>query len=474
MSDFIRIVCAVVVSATIGFASIASAQEQQKPNVVLMMVDNLGWGEIGTYGGGVLRGAETPRLDALAEEGMKLLNFNVENQCTPSRSALMTGRHPIRSGTTRVVWGVLYGMVNWEKTMAELFSDAGYQTGMFGKWHLGDTPGRFPTDQGFDEWFGVANTTDESWYRDQLQYDPQAGIEPFVQEAHKGEEPKTVAPYTVAERKLIDSKINAQAIDFMTRQVEAKKPFFAFIPYTQPHLPTLPHPDFEKKTGNGHYADVLSEIDHRAGEVLDTIDKLGIRENTIVIWTSDNGPEEARGWHGTAGFWRGQYFTALEGSLRTSFIIRWPDKITAGRVSNEIVHITDLMPTLASVAGYEVPKDRIIDGIDQLDFFLGKQENSNREGFPIYVGDDVFAYKWRNWKVHFWKLDSMFASAAKLNIPNIHNLLTDPKELYPDRTGETTWVLPPILKRVVAHQMTLRKEPPIRLGTPDPYVPAGQ
>jgi arylsulfatase len=195
------------------------------------------------------------------------------------------------------------------------------------------------------------------------------------------------------------------------------------------------------------------------------------RENTIVIWTSDNGPEEARGWHGTAGYWRGQYFTALEGSLRTPFIIRWPGKIKSGRVSNEIVHITDLMPSLAAVAGYKVPADRTIDGVDQLDFFLGKQEKSNREGFPVYVGDESFAYKWRNWKVHFWKLNNMFAAATQLNIPDIHNLLTDPKELYPDRTGETTWVLPPILKRVVAHQMTLQKEPPIQLGTPDPYVP---
>lgn len=470
MKNIMGIFAAAIV-AYVGAIQLASAQSSEKPNVVIMLVDNLGWGELGTYGGGILRGAPTPRLDALAKEGMKLLNFNVENQCTPSRSALMTGRHPIRSGTGRVVWGILYGMVGWEKTMPELFSDAGYQTGMFGKWHLGDTPGRFPTDQGFDEWYGVANTTDESWYRDQLQYDPKVGIQPFVQEAKRGETPKTVAPYTIAERKLIDSKINARAIDYMTRQVAAKKPFFAYIPYTQPHLPTLPHPDFEKKTGNGHYADVLSEIDFRAGEILDTIDRLGISDNTIVIWTSDNGPEEARGWQGTAGFWRGQYFTALEGSLRTSFMIRWPGKIKAGHVSNEMVHITDLMPTLASVAGYEVPKDRIVDGIDQLGLFLGKQEKSNREGFPVYVGDDIFAYKWRNWKVHFWKLDNMFAAAAELNIPDIHNLITDPKELYPDRTGETTWVLPPVLKRVVAHQLTLQKEPPIQMGTPEPYMP---
>ncbi len=212
----------------------AHAQATEKPNVVFMMMDNLGWGEIGTYGGGVLRGAPTPRLDAFAKEGMKLLNFNVENQCTPSRSALMTGRHPIRSGTTRVVWGQLYGMVSWEKTMAELMSDAGYATGMFGKWHLGDTPGRFPTDQGFDEWFGVANTTDESMYRDQFQFDGKASIEAFVQESTRGVTPKTVKPYTVAARRGIDGELNTRAIDFMERQVAAGKPFFAYIPYTHP------------------------------------------------------------------------------------------------------------------------------------------------------------------------------------------------------------------------------------------------
>lgn len=449
----------------------ALAQSSEKPNVVFMMTDNLGWGELGVYGGGMLRGAATPRLDALAAEGLRLLNFNVENQCTPSRSALMTGRHPIRSGTTRVVWGQLYGLVGWEKTLAELFSEAGYVTGMFGKWHLGDTEGRFPTDQGFDEWYGVANTTDESWYHDQFHYDGKASLEPIIQQAKRGEAPSMVAEYTLETRRRIDSELNKGAIDFMERQAESGKPFFAFIPYTAPHLPTIPHRDFEGKTGNGDFADVLAEIDYRAGEILDAIDRLGIRDNTIVVWTSDNGPEEARYANGTAGFWRGGYFTALEGSMRVPFLIRWPGVIEEGRVSNEIVHITDILPTFARVAGYEVPNDRVIDGVDQFDFITGKQEKSNREGFPIYLGDTLSAYKWRDWKVHFVRLDSMFGTPEPQNFPLIFNLIKDPKEQYPDRSGETTWVLPAVSKRIVEFSGTLVEEPPIQLGTPDPYLP---
>jgi len=471
MSKIARILVSAVV-ILVGYSQETFSQNVEKPNIVFMMMDNLGWGEIGVYGGGMLRGAPTPRLDTFAKEGMQLLNFNVENQCTPSRSALMTGRHPIRSGTTRVVWGQLYGMVGWEKTMAELMSDAGYATGMFGKWHLGDTPGRFPTDQGFDEWFGVANTTDESMYRDQFKFDGKASIEAFIQESTRGATPKTVKPYTVAARRGIDGELNTRAIDFMERQVAAGKPFFAYIPYTQPHVPTLPHKDFDGKTGNGHFADVIAEIDHRAGEILDAIDRLQIRDSTIVIWTSDNGPEAAVGWQGTAGFWRGSYFTALEGSLRTSFLIRWPGKIKPGSVSNEIVHITDILPTLARVAGYQVPDDREIDGVDQLDFFLGKQSKSNREGFPIYLGDKLSAYKWRDWKIHFNYLDNMFGTLQPQNFPRVHNLIKDPKELYPDRTGETTWVLPAVSKLVTKFAATMAKEPPIRLGTPDPYVPS--
>ena len=230
------------------------ATAQDRPNVVLVVMDNLGWGEIGVYGGGVLRGAETPRLDQLAAEGMQFLNFNVETQCTPSRSALMTGRHPIRSGTTKVVWGQLYGMTQWEVTIAELLSGEGYATGMFGKWHLGEVAGRFPTDQGFDEWYGIANTTDESTYSAGFQFDPDVVETPHILSSKKGEAPKEVKVYDREARSEIDGDLTDRAIKFMKRSVKDDKPFFAYIPYTQVHLPTTPHPDFEDATGNGRWA----------------------------------------------------------------------------------------------------------------------------------------------------------------------------------------------------------------------------
>jgi arylsulfatase len=463
--------------AVFSICAAAPVYGQDKPNIVLVVMDNLGWGEIGAYGGGILRGAETPRLDQLASEGMQFLNFNVETQCTPSRSALMTGRHAIRSGTTKVVWGQLYGMTQWERTIAELLSDEGYATGMFGKWHLGEVAGRFPTDQGFDEWYGIANTTDESTYAAGFQFDPEVVELPHVLESTKGELPKDVRIYDRKVRAEIDSDLTGRAISFMKRSVDHDQPFFAYVPYTQVHLPTVPHPDYAGSTGNGRWADVLNEVDSRAGQLLDAIDGLGVRDNTIFIWMSENGPEEIYPHHGTSGPWRGTYFTALEGSLRTPFLIRWPGKVEAGAKHNEIMHITDLYPTLARVAGADVPTDRIIDGLDQVDFLTGEADKSPREGFPVYNGDTFQGYKWRNWKLHFRTQETMGSVIETPGMPRVYNLLTDPKEQYDlvehgGRDGEDNfWVMPAVMKLVMEHYRSLAAEPPIPLGTPDPYLP---
>jgi arylsulfatase len=462
------------------FFSSLSSYAADKPNVVLMVMDNLGWGEIGAYGGGELRGAATPRLDDLANQGMKLQNFNVEPQCTPSRSALMSGRYAIRSGTTKVVWGMPYGLVGWEVTMAELFSGAGYATGMYGKWHLGAQKGRWPTDQGFDEWYGIPNTTDEAMYTTQPYFDASVVKPPQIVKSTKGKEPVNVKEYNLETRRTIDRELNEHAIKFMENSVKAKKPFFAYIPYTQTHLPPLPHPDFAGKTGNGDWADVMSEFDFNAGQILDTLDRLKISDNTIVVWMSENGPEEAPSYTGTAGPWRGNYFTTLEGSLRTPFLIRWPGKIKPGSVNNEIVHITDLVPSFASVAGYKVPTDRMIDGVDQMPLFTSKTDKSAREGFPAYNGDRLQSYKWRQFKVHFWDQPSMFSAPAKLNFPQVHDLIKDPKELrglyggsggFATGTEQLTWVLPAVTYEILKHKKSLAMEPPVPFPAPEPYTP---
>ncbi len=459
----------------------ASAPAQDKPNIVLVFMDNFGWGEPGFNGGGIVRGAATPRLDALAAEGLRLTNFNVEVQCTPSRSALMTGRYAIRSGNATVPIGEgVYGLVQWEVTMAEMLSEAGYATGMFGKWHLGRTDGRFPTDQGFDEWYGVPNSTDESVYTSTPGFAESGVQEAYVMEARRGETPTRVRPYRLDYRPLIDRDLTDRAIDFMRRQAETDKPFFVYLPYTATHFPTLPHPYFEGRSGNGVWADLLMQIDSYTGELLDVIDELGVADNTIFIFTADNGPE-ALGFessnmtvetavHGSPGPWRGTLFTGFEGALRVPFVVRWPGRIARGRSSDEIVHAMDLYPTLATVAGGTVPDDRPIDGQDMSAFFLGEEQESGREGFIVYMGTEIFGVKWRNWKLHFMEQDAWSGVLRSYTMPRAYNLLTDPQErdnvLFPN-----TWVPKAALGQLEDHVASLRAYPPIPAGAPDPYEP---
>ena len=464
---------------------VAPAQAADKrPNIVFILTDNLGYGELGVYGGGILRGAPTPRIDQLASEGMRLLNFNVEAQCTPSRSALMTGRFSIRSGTYEVpLGGVPDGLTLWEVTIADLLSARGYATGIWGKWHLGSAETRFPTHRGFDEWYGIPRTYDEAMWPslnesksmwpsigDKQGWNAKIVPPEHIYEARKGEHPRDVGVMDLETRRTMEAEITRRAVEFIKRNAKAGKPFYAYVSSSMVHMPTLPNPEFVGKTGNGDWADCLAEMDYRTGQILDAIKEAGIEDNTLVIFTSDNGAEATDPWEGDSGPWRGTYFTAMEGGIRAPFIIRWPGKVPAGRVSNEIVHIVDLFNTLARVGGAEVPKDRPIDGVDQLDFFLGKQENSNREWFPAYVADRLSAVKWRNWKSHLIWQENMYDPPQKLPIPKLINLLTDLKEEH-DVGAKNSWVAVPMLKLLGEFAASLKKYPPIKVGTPDPYTP---
>lgn len=442
----------------------------RKPNIVVILMDNLGYGELGVYGGGILRGAPTTRIDNLAAEGLRLLNFNVEAQCTPSRAALMTGRYPIRGGNATVPNGRdVYGLMKSEISLARLLSDAGYATGMFGKWHLGNSPGRYPTDHGFDEWFGIPNSSGDCFWPTNEFFDPAHVKLTHVLESKKGEAPQSVRVFDIDARRRMDREITDRTISFMRRCVADDKPFFAYVPYTLMHWPTLPHPDFAGSTRNGEWADALAQMDCYTGELLDALDDLGIAEDTLFIFTSDNGPEMNRNWAGCSGPWRGTYFTALEGSLRVPFIARWPGRIPAGGISNEIVHIMDLYSTLARIGGAEVPGDRLIDAVDQTDFLTGAQEHSNRESFICYVGSEIFGVKWRNWKATRKELERGSDPIKSYGVWMCVNLIMDPKE----ERGEVyrlqnRWVMTPISRILEAHMQTLRDTPPIPPGTPDP------
>ncbi|MFP6656503.1 MAG: arylsulfatase [Myxococcota bacterium] len=468
----------VVVLLAFVLSASAARASTDRPNIVLVLMDNFGWGELGSYGGGLIRGAATPRIDSLADEGLRLLNFNVEAQCTPSRSALLTGRYAIRSGTSSVpLEGGLYGLTQWEVTLAEMLTEAGYDTAMFGKWHLGDSPGRYPTDQGFDEWYGIPNSSDESFWPDSDLFrpgvHPQVKFEPVL-EARRGEVPREVAIYDSAKRRIIDREITDKAKAYLHRKANGDAPFFLFIPYTQTHMPVEPEPSRKGATGNGHWADVLAQTDAYVGELLDTVDELGLRDDTIFIFTSDNGPEALTPHQGFSGPWRGSYFTGLEGSLRVPFLMRWPGRVPAGMVSNEIVHETDLVPTLAKMAGAKIPTDRLLDGVDQGAFLRGQQPKSNREAVVIYVGEQVYGVKWRNWKMATREVDAGFGVPVEnYQIPLFYNLHLDPKEERPMQSGEKSfWVRYPASAVLADHLRSLQAEKPIRPGTPDPYLPS--
>lgn len=438
----------------------------QPPNIVLIVADNLGWGEPGCYGGGALRGAPTPRIDGLAAQGLQLQNFNVESDCVPTRSALMTGRHPIRTGCVQSVPpGLPQGLTPEEITLAQLCSAQGYATAHFGKWHLGDIPGRFPSDRGFDTWYGIPRTTDESQFTSSVGFDPSAVDLPYIMEGGAGGASRNVKLYDLDSRRGIDAELVDRATAFMTAQHAAGRPFFLYLPLVHLHFPTLPHPEFAGVTGHGDFADAMVELDHRVGQIEDVLARLGIADDTLLVFCSDNGPEFRAPYRGTAGPWRGTYHTAMEGSLRVPCILRWPGRIAAGQVSNEMVHVTDLFTTLAGVAGAPVPADRPIDGVDQRPFFTGSQAKSAREGFPFYIKNELRAVKWRDWKLHFYWEPEVNEGKGKLESPYLFNTTRDPKE-ETDVLVFNTWVMGPMLRIVRAMNESFLDHPNTAPGAP--------
>lgn len=446
----------------------AQSQDQERPNIVLMFPDNLGWGEVGAYGG--VRGVPTPSIDRLADEGIRLGNFNVENSCTVSRIALLTGRYAIRTGGDHID-----GMTLWEVTLAEALKYEGYATGLFGKWHLGGEQWegrRGPTNQGFDEWYGIPGTSNTAQFTSFEHFDTNTMKTPFIWEGRVGESPGKVKPFDMDTRRTIDREAAERGIAFMERNVRENRPFFFYYPMTQIHFPTLAHPDFAGTTGAGDIGDAMADVDHNVGLVLSAIERLGVEDNTIVFWCADNGAEERRPWRGTSGPWSGFYNTNLEGGIRTPCVIRWPARIPAGQVSNEIVHEVDIFPTLAAAVGAPeiVPNDRAIDGVNQLPFLEGTQSHSNRDSVIYWTWQGTLeAVKWRDWK--FWY--RFRPSSVDPNPPatmRLFHLRSDPRE-ETDIKDFNPWVMS-VMDRIVAEfEASTEIYPNVARGTRDPYLP---
>ena len=425
----------------------ATAQ-QDKPNVVFILFDNVGYGDLGPYGGGELRGAPTPRIDQLAREGLRLTQFLVEPACTPSRAALMTGQYSIRSGLSLIILpGSPNTLPGKAITMAQMFKDVGYATAIYGKWHLGKDPQSLPTAHGFDEFYGIP--PDVSWdsatyvstieltHSINLPRNGPAGERAADLEAVAGGPLKTVEPFTPEVRAEIDGTLVAKGIEFMKRQKAAGKPFFLYLPLSVGHAPNLPGGAFKGKSRIGQYGDKLMEGDYHVGLIMDALKELGIDENTLLVLASDNGPavRSAREFgnqgtpdNGNAGPFRGELGDVTEGSIRTACLIRWPGKIKPGTSSNAMFSIMDFFPTFARIVGGKVPTDRPIDGVDQTDVLVRQEHDGNRDSLLSFIGPDLVAARWKQWRVYFTdmhptgtgpqRLDGWFsASAAHGRLP---------------------------------------------------------
>jgi arylsulfatase len=438
--------------------------QQQRPNIVLMFPDNLGWGEVGAYGG--VRGVPTPNIDSIAAQGIRLDNFNVEFSCTVSRAALLTSRYAIRAAATQGA-----GITQWEITIAEALKSANYATALFGKWHLGGSrwiDGRTPINQGFDEWYGIPNTSNEAQWTTSPSLNPNPSDTSFIWEQKTGESPRKVKVFDLDSRRTLDREAALRGVDFMERSTRAGKPFFLFYPLTQIHFPTLSHPDFEGKTGAGDIGDAMADVDYNVGLILQALKRMNLDRNTFVLWCTDNGAEGRRPWRGSSGPWRGFYNTVMEGGIRTPCVMRWMGRIPRGQVSNEIVHELDIFPTIAAAAGIEMPKDRAIDGINILPFLEGKRSTSGRESALFFTGSQVRAVKWKDWKFHY-----AFMPEPRVTEPplmRLFNLRSDPRE-ESDIKDVNPWAPSQFDKLVADFTASTQAFPNVPPNARDPYLP---
>ena len=343
---------------------------EDPPNIVFIFCDDMGYGDIGSFGSSI----PTPNIDSIAKEGVRFTHFSASPLCSPSRAGLMTGRYCTRVGVPNVLSPDSDGLDLSETTLAEVLKKRGYSTICIGKWHLGDTPEYLPTSRGFDEYYGVPYSNDMSPVK-------------LMHNTETIEDP--------ADQATLTKRYTEEALKFIEKQRE--KPFFLYMPHTFPHTPLAASEEFLGKSGMGLYADSIMEIDWSVGEVLKALEKYGLEKNTLVIFTSDNGPANGEG---SPGGLRGRKGSTYEGGVRAPFVARLPGQIPSGLVCSDITATIDMLPTLANLTGAELPS-KPLDGTDIWNLFTGKQEQIEREVLLYWEGWSLTNARLGKWKMRF-------------------------------------------------------------------------
>ena len=454
------VLASIVVGAAMlsGYASAPEISPSDLPNIVILFADDLGYGDLGTYGNPTIR---TPNLDRMAAEGMKFTQFYVgASVCTPSRAALITGRLPIRSGMANDRFRVIFppsqgGLPDSELTIAEALKTAGYATGIFGKWHLGHRPEHLPPNHGFDEYFGVPYSNDMS-----------AVLNPALAERGYTALPLMRGIQTIEQepdQRTLTRRYTEEAIAFIRRN--RGRPFFLYLPHTFPHVPLFAGEDFAGNSPRGLYGDVVEELDWSTGEILATLRESGLDENTLVVFTSDNGPwitQELEG--GSAGLLHDGKGTTWEGGMRVPALAWWPGTIEAGLTSTALATTMDLYATALTLAGVPLPADRIVDGVDLTPVMRGEREQV-RDVVYYYRGTRLFAVRRGPWKLHFITQSAYVGDQPVAHDPPaLYNVEEDPAERF-DVAADYPELIADLVSIADEHQAALMP-PPTQLDIP--------
>lgn len=468
------------------------AKTGRKPNVLILLVDDLGYGDPGAFGGGAMLGAPTPNIDSLAAGGLKLTSTYATPVCTPSRAALMTGRIPARSGLTRPLLASDRPTKNpWadEVTAARLLSQNGYVTGLSGKWHIGEAKGMQPQDVGYDEFHGFLSVVSEyTQYMNVAKY-PQLMLDPDrlktfkslseyngIVEGKKGGDLKVVYPLeTPRQMGNVDQDFANWSVDFMKRAAEAKKPFYLIHAFAKVHFDNYPGDGYQGRSpAKLPYRDAVVEVDDIVGRLKKTLEETGQADNTFVFFVSDNGPEEDS--YPDSGFtpFKSGKGTTWEGGVRVPGIAYWPGMIKAGRISDGLFDIMDLFNTSLALAGVEnkIPTERYIDGVNQTSFLLADDGDTCRQAVFSYNQADFSALRWDNFKAYFkvMQFDQPFSNISMSTFspigvaPWIFDIYRDPKERLTRSNGDYEWIYGAVLQLQAAHAGTFAKYPKKDIG----------